>query len=69
MEETSRKPKFSKPKTIEGGSGVIFACKIEMKVPITGISTLFTEKRYLAIREKYCNLNFWASILSYYKML
>ena len=27
----------------KGGSGVIFACGVEMKVPIAGVSTLFTE--------------------------
>ena len=26
-----------------GGSGVIFACGVEMKVPIAGVSMLFTE--------------------------
>ena len=41
-----------------GGSGVIFACDIQMKVPTAGVSTLFTEQGYLAIQGKYNNLNF-----------
>ena len=51
-----------------GGSGVIFACDIQLKVPIAGVSTLFMEWRYLAVQGKYDNLNFRASILSYSKI-
>ena len=50
-----------------GRSGIIFACGVERKVLFAGVSTLSTEVRYLATREKYWNLNFRASILSYSK--
>ena len=48
---------------------VIFACEAYIKVPIAAESTLFTEWRYLAEQEKYCNLNFQAFILSHGKIL
>ena len=34
-----------------------FACGIQMKVPIAGVSVLFTKWRYLAVRGKYDNMN------------
>ena len=59
---------ISLPLEAIGWSGVIFACDVQMKVPIAGVSTLFTERRYLAVQGKYDNLNFSASILSYSKI-
>ena len=38
-----------------------------MKVPIAGLSMLFMGWRYLAVGEKYCNVNLGAFILSYSK--
>ena len=34
-----------------------------IKVPIAALLTLFTESRYLAVQEKYCNLNFRAFMI------
>ena len=39
-----------------GGSGIIFACDIQMKVPITGGVNSFYGYRYLAVQGKYHNL-------------
>ena len=44
------------------------ACDIQMKVPIAGVSTLFTEWRYLAVWGKYDNVNLRAPILYYSKI-
>ena len=49
---------ISLPLEAIGWSGVIFACDVQMKVPIARVSTLFTERRYLAVQGKYDNLIF-----------
>ena len=50
------------------GPGVIFTYDIQMKVPIAGVSMLFTERRYLAVQGRHGNLNLPASIFSYCKI-
>ena len=47
-----------KVKAIGGGQGH-FLCEAYRKVHIAAESRPFTEWRYLVVRERYCNLNFW----------
>ena len=51
-----------------GRSRIIFESEDYIKVPIAAESTLFTELRYLAVQEKYCNLNFQAFICTFCKI-
>ena len=52
-------------KAIGDGAGVIFACDTEISSNLRGVNAFYGIELYLAVQEKYCNLNFWASTLSY----
>ena len=51
-----------------GGLGVNFSNEAHIKVPIAGVSVLFTECQYFARSGKYGSFNFLATILFYSKI-
>ena len=60
--------KDSNFKEIGRGSGVKFSCEAHIKLPIAGVSALFTECQNFARSGKYGSFNFHASILFYSKI-